>query len=157
MSIFTDMIKWGTGRLKAIEETSEIPAAPHYSFQVGGTKNITEYTGSGDFVKIGTVTPKLRGTFRIAVYTTTFGGGSSTADEYTVELRKKDGTVVGTVTQNTTEIIVFRFSAMPFTVYEIYMKHSNAGCIYHKPTGISCYTNVCLCDAFMTIGGASDE
>ena len=164
MSIFTDMIKWGAGRLKATPSTSGVSAQnPILNISDGIVIDKEKYgTYFSDWTLIATTTVKIGGQFSInvKVHPET---GSTSIKALCIEIRNNSGMVVDSAevtwdgsSSHYVEGAYFTVNPTPFTKYYVYVKSKEAGRNTY-PTSVSINSTINLSDIFVEMEGASDE
>lgn len=164
MSIFTDMIKWGAGRLKAtLGDSSTSSQAPKLSIEDVIDIDRAKYgTYFADWTLIATTTVKIGGQFKISVKVRPETGSTSVA-ALCIEIRNNSGTVVDsaevTWDGNASHYVdgaYFTVNPTPFTKYYIYVKSKGVGRRTY-PTSVMIYSYLNLSDIFVEMEGARDE
>ena len=164
MSIFTDMIKWGAGRLKATLDTAN-PSPQNPILNISDVVDIDKEkygTYFADWTLIATTTVKIGGQFKINIQVSPVSGSKS-IKALCIEIRNNSGTVV-----DSTEVTwdgssshyvtgaYFTVNPTPFTKYYIYVKSKEVGRNTY-PTRVGITSAINLSDIFVEMEGASDE
>lgn len=164
MSIFTDMIKWGAGRLKATLDTGGTSSQmPKLSISDGIAIDKAKYgTYFADWTLIATTTVKIGGQFKISVKVSPVSGSTS-VKALCVEIRNNSGTVVDSTevawdgsSSHYVDGAYFTVNPTPFTKYYIYVKSKEVGRNTY-PTSVSINSTINLSDIFVEMEGVGDE
>ncbi len=164
MSIFTDMIKWGAGRLKATLDTGSTSRQnPRLTISDVIDIDKEKYgTYFADWTLIATTTVKIGGQFKISVSVSPVSGSTS-VKALCIEIRNNSGTVVDSAevawdgsSSHYVDGAYFTVNPTPFTKYYVYVKSKEVGRNTY-PTSVGIGSAINLSDIFVEMEGASDE
>lgn len=151
MSIFTDMLKWKAATIKSQSDTGNEPSWTAYK-----RINKSIYGKSSTWKRVGSFTSQIGGQFWVRVMATS--ASFNNHGTYTVEVRKADGTVVGSINVTSLQNNYEYTEAMDmpaFTTYYVYVRNEMYGDDITFDVGAMCHVDVS--DMFIKSKEGADE